>query len=188
MSDSGIFDVATQAGYEGTANITPTERVAALYEAYRTKIYRFLVGQGLDPSNAQELTQEAFVRLFVALTKGNEIEAERAWLFAVASKLAVDYWRREGRPMWVELDSVLAATENVPSSDPTPEAIAVEQQKLKRVALAIAGLPKEQRLSIQLRMKGMRYREIAKVLGVSISTVSALLSAALERLRRTANE
>lgn len=167
---------------------TTEERVAALYRAHREKIYGFLVGQGLVAAKAQDLVQDVFFKLFVALTKGSEIESEQAWLYGVASKLAVDYWRREGRSMWVELDAVPAMTENLRSKELTPEAAAVREQTLKRVADALARLPKEQRLGIHLRMQGLRYREIARILGVSVPTVSGLLSTAVERLRSTANE
>lgn len=171
-------------------SVSPTagERAAALFETHREKIYGFLVGQGLDPAEAQELTQDAFFRLFVALRKGSEIESEQAWLFRVASKLAVDYWRREGRPMWVELDSMPAIADSLRSHELTPEAAALRAQKLKRVAGTMACLPKEQKISIHLRMQGLRYREIAQILNVSVSTVSSLLSAAVERLRSAANE
>ena len=90
--------------------------------------------------------------------------------------------------MWVELDAVPAMTENLRSKELTPEAAAAREQTLKRVAAALARLPKEQRLGIHLRMQGLRYREIAKILGVSVPTVSGLLSTAVERLRSTANE
>jgi len=170
------------------ADLPPGERVAALYMVHREKIYGFLVAQGLYPAQAQELAQEVFVRMFVALTKGSEIESEQAWIYTVASKLAVDYWRREGRPIWVELDAVPAIAENLRSRELTPEAAALREERLKRVAATLARLPKEQRLGIQLRMRGLRYREIARILGVSIAAVSGLLSTAVERLRSTANE
>jgi RNA polymerase sigma-70 factor (ECF subfamily) len=167
---------------------TPHERVAALYEADREKIYKFLVGQGVDPAKSQELVQEVFFRLFQALRKGIEVESEQAWLYRVASNLAVDYWRREGRSMWVELDSLPAVADRLASRDLTPEAAAVKAQKLRRVSTTLARLPKEQRLGVHLRMQGLRYRDIAKILGVSVPTVSGLLSTAVERLRRAANE
>jgi RNA polymerase sigma-70 factor, ECF subfamily len=190
MSDADTFDAAVQSSRPETTRVSPPAevRVAVLYEAHREKIYRFLVGQGLDPAKAQELTQDVFVRLFVALKKGGEIESEQAWLYRVASKAAVDYWRREGRPMWVELDSIPALADTLSSGDLTPEAAALKRQKLKRVAAELARLPRDQRLGIHLRMQGLRYREIAKILGVSIPTVSVLLSTAVERLRGVANE
>jgi RNA polymerase sigma-70 factor (ECF subfamily) len=164
------------------------ERVATLYETDREKIFKFLVGQGLDPAKSQELVQEVFLTLFLTLKKGSEIESEQAWLYRVAANLAVNYWRREGRSMWVELDSLPEFADRLPSKDLTPEATAVRAQKLRRVATLLARLPKEQRLGVHLRMQGLRYRDIAKILGVSVPTVSGLLSTAVERLRRTANE
>lgn len=189
MRDADTFD-AFQSDRDNAMSTNPTteERVARLYEAHREEIYRFLVGQGLEPAKAQELAQDVFVRLFVAMTKGNEIESEQAWLYGVASKLAVDYWRREGRPMWVELDSIPAIADNLRSKELNPEASAVRNQRLERVAATLARLPKEQRLGIHLRMQGLRYRMIAKILGVSVSTAADLLSTAVERLRSTANE
>ena len=191
MNDAGTSDVTIQSSHDGASVSLVVEvegRVAALYKDYRERIYRFLVGQGLDPGKAQELTQDVFVRLFVALKKGGEIESEQAWLYSVASKLAVDYWRREGRPMWVELDSLPAVVNQLRSNEPTPEATAIREQKLKRLAATLASLPKEQRLGVQLRMQGLRYREIARILGVSVPTVSVMLSAAVERLRSAADE
>jgi RNA polymerase sigma-70 factor (ECF subfamily) len=190
MGDAKSLEVFGVSRRDATVAHAPTlhERVAAIYEANREKIYGFLVGQGLDPARSQELVQEVFLRLFLALKKGSEIESEQAWLYRVASNLAVDYWRREGRSMWVELDSFPDVADYLPSKDLTPEAAAVRAQKLKRVAAMLARLPKEQRLGVHLRMQGLRYCDIAKILGVSVPTVSGLLSTAVERLRRTANE
>lgn len=180
------FQAASPAA--ANAKLAASERVAALYEANRVRIYRFLVGQSLDPATAQELTQEVFVRFFVALSKGTQIDSEQAWLYGVASKLAIDYWRREGRPMWIELDSVPTILENLPSSSLTPESTFVRSERLRRVAREMARLPKEQRLTIHLRMQGLRYRAIAKILGVSLSTAAEWLSIAVERLRKAADE
>jgi RNA polymerase sigma-70 factor, ECF subfamily len=190
MNDADIFDATIPSDRGGAMSTAPTtdERVAALYEAHRERIYGFLVGQGLFAAKAQELVQDVFFKLFVALAKGGEIESEQAWLYSVASKMAVDHWRREGRPMWVELDAVPAVAENLRSKEMTPEAAAIREQTLRRVAATLARLPKEQRLGVHLRMQGLRYRDISKILGVSVPTVSGLLSTAVERLRSTANE
>lgn len=190
MADADIFGATIQADKEGAmyANLTTAERVAALYEAHREAIYRFLLGQGLEPATAQELAQDVFVKLFVAMTKNTEIESEQAWMYGVAAKLAVDYWRREGRPMWVELDSFPEMAENLRSKESNPEAAVVRSQRLQRVAEMMARLPKEQRLGIHLRMRGLRYRAIARISGHTHAKTAELLSTAVERLRRTANE
>lgn len=159
------------------------ERVVALYEAHRDGIYRFLVGHGLSPAEAQEATQDVFVDLFVELEKGTTVTSEQGWLYAVAGRIAVDYWRRERRSITAQVDFGASPVANLPSTEPSPETQAGNLERLRRLAASLAKLPKEQRLCVQLRMQGLRYREIAKVLGVSISTAAEWLVSAVERLR-----
>jgi RNA polymerase sigma-70 factor (ECF subfamily) len=163
-------------------------RVTALYEAYRDRIYCFLVSRGVGRAIAQEITQDVFVDLFVALKKPVQIESAQAWLYAVAARRAVDHWRREHCQEWIDSDLEPVAAANLPSSEPTPEAEAGHREELTRVAAGLRNLPKEQRLCIQLRAQGLRYREIAKILRVSKSTVAEWLVSAIDRLREQANE
>jgi len=164
------------------------ERVSALYEKHRNGIYGFLVAQGLPLTCAQEVAQDVFVKLFVTLRDGVEVTSEQGWLYGVAAKSAVDYWRREGRSIWVELDGGDFNTEPLSSSEPNPEEAATQTQRIRHVASELLKLPKEQRLCIHLRSQGMRYREIGEILGVSVSTVSEWLSIAVQRLRGVAHD
>jgi RNA polymerase sigma-70 factor (ECF subfamily) len=160
------------------------ERVVALYEAHRESIYRFLVGHGLSPTIAEDVTQDVFVDLFVALEKGTAMTSEKSWLYTVAGRAAVDYWRREGRVMWVELDAEPGAAAHVPSAEPSSEVQAQHRERLRLVAAALRALPPGQRACILLRMQGLRYREIAKILRVSTSTAAEWLASAVDRLRK----
>lgn len=65
----------------------------------------------------------------------------------------------------------------------SPELQASERERLLRVSDALRRLPKEQRLGIHLRMQGLHYREIARILGVPKSTITDWIIAAVERLR-----
>ena len=64
---SSIGPVFRQSGVSKAGELQA--RVSALYETYRDGIYRFLMGQGLNPAVAQEVTQDVFVDLFVALKR-----------------------------------------------------------------------------------------------------------------------
>ncbi len=169
-------------------NCSVQERVTALYEAHRDGIYRFLVGQGLNPMAAQDVTQDVFVDLFVALEKGTQVSSEQGWLYAVAGRSLADHWRREYHSVFVEPDCDPRVAGNVPSLELGPEAQAANKQQVERVAAGLRCLPKEHRLCIHLRMQGLRYREIAKVLGVSTSTAADWICSAVNRLRGGAND
>jgi RNA polymerase sigma-70 factor (ECF subfamily) len=177
---------ATREGNAGDVGFQ--ERVIALYETHRDGIYRFLVGHGLNPAMAQDVTQDVFVDLFVALEKGTTVNSEQGWLYTVAGRAVADYWRRDHRSIWVELDSNPMMGANIPSGELTPEARAGHREQINRVAAGLKRLPKEHRLCIGLRMQGLRYREIAKVLKVSTSTIAEWLASAVDRLRGDAHD
>jgi RNA polymerase sigma-70 factor, ECF subfamily len=162
-------------------------RVSALYETHRGRICRFLVSKGLNLTIAQEVTQDVFVDLFLALEKGIRIESVQRWLYAVAGRALVDHWRRNRHEARVDLDSEPNAAANVPSDELTPEAQAEHRQRLVRVTAGLRNLPNELRLCLQLRAQGLRYREIANVLQVSTSTAAEWLTSAISSLREQAD-
>lgn len=184
MSIGDERSLRTDLAHQDSSDVSGVqERVISIYESHRESIYRFLVGHGLESAVAQEVTQDVFVDLFVALEKGIDVSSEEGWLYTVAGRAAVDYWRRERRPVWVELDLYANPTVDLPSAEPSPEAQAGYRERLCRLAAGMTKLPKGQRLCIQLRMQGLRYREIAKLLGVSTSTAAEWLVSAVDRLR-----
>lgn len=163
------------------------ERVGGLYLLLREEIFRFLTGQGLPAPTAQDVTQDVFLKLFVTLREGNTVASERGWLYRAAANRAVDYWRRERRFVTIEMDAG-GLPETLESRDKHLEQRAVDEQRLRRLAVEIARLPKEQRMCVLLRAQGMRYREIAQILGVAISTTADWLDAAVKRLREASHE
>ena len=167
-------------------NCSIEERVTVLYEAHRDGIYRFLVGQGLSPAAAQDVTQDVFLDLFIALEKGTQVSSEQGWLYTVAGRSVADHWRREYSSVSLEAGYDPNVAGNVPSPELSPETQAVNKQQIARLAAGLRQLPKEHRLCIHLRMQGLRYREIAKVLGVSTSTAAEWLCSAVNRLREGA--
>ena len=78
--------------------------------------------------------------------------------------------------------AVLAAAE------PDPERGLLERERLGRVHRAILNLSEQQRRCLHLRMEGLRYPEIAEVLGISASTVGEFLRRAIARLRKAIHE
>jgi len=81
----------------------------------------------------------------------------------------VDYWRRERRLTLVELDASNVLSDTLQSSEGRLDERIADEQRMRRLADAIRLLPKEQRMCVMLRSQGMRYREIARILGVGVS-------------------
>jgi len=151
----------------------------ALYNERRLEIYRYLLSLQLAAAEAQELTQEAFLKLFQEMETGTSIENPRAWLFRVAHNLAIDSHRRNP-PSGNDNESVYQAAAQ---DQDIPEIMVLGKERSRLLADAIAGLSRQQRACLHLRAEGLRYREIAEVLGVSTPTVGEFLQRAIKRMR-----
>lgn len=174
---------ATELKHEGHT-VTLQERVARAYEESREDIYRYIVMLGLPREEAQEICQEAFLRLYTALSSGQQIENLRAWAFTVARNQALT--TRATSASFAALDQVIE--DRLAGESPTPEQSLLNLEKLRRVQKAVRRLSDQQRQCLHLRTKGFRYREIAEIVGVSTSTVGEAVQSAVKRLRRALYE
>lgn len=168
--------------------VTARELVGRAYRENRLAIYRYLIALGMNPAEAQDLAQEAFLRLYVAIRKGQRIENLRAWLFAVASNLALNQHRaRQYRPAATEQDvAAWLQSQSDPHSD--PEQALLDSERAVHLSEAIRGLSRQQQACLHLRAEGFRYREIARILGVTLPTVAEFVRRAVVRLKQVMHE
>jgi len=145
--------------------------VTALFEEYRGPLFRFLLSLGLTAADVEETIQEVFLALFKHLRAGKPRDNLRGWLFKVGHNQALKVRQRRPAPV----------LEMAPLA--TPEQQAIANQTRRRVAAVIQALPELDRACIALRAEGLRYREIADVLGISLGGVALALERALTRIR-----
>ena len=131
---------------------------------------------------AQEALQEVYLRLYKALRNGQQIENMKAWLFRVAHNEGLKVRKRENAFRVIETDW----DRFVHPSD-SPERMLLDREKMSKVTDALGSLSPQQRNCLYLRAEGLRYREIAETLGVSLSTVNEFLRRALARLTEAVN-
>ena len=167
-----------------TPSMTTQDEVIQAYEDARLDVYYYMLRLGLNPPEAQETSQEVFLRLFVALQNGEDIRNKRAWIFRVAHNLGLNQLKSRGR--WQPLDPLLEHT--LPDRRPGPDESLMANQRSDSMQRALADLSPQQRQCLHLRAEGLRYREIAETIGVGVSTVGEFLSRAIARLRRAVDE
>jgi hypothetical protein len=73
------------------------QKVTQVFELLRDPVYRYLFRVLDNRDEAEDLTQEVFLRLYAHLQKGNPVANVRAWVFRVAHNLAIDQQRKKGR-------------------------------------------------------------------------------------------
>jgi len=160
-----------------------SSEVTALYRELRKPLLRYLVCLGLSRDEAQDVVQDAFLSLQRHLASAGAEDNIRGWLFRVAHNLArnrqVSYHRRFAEPLDARLEAL--------AEQATPEQAVLEKEKYRRLLSAVRKLSESERECLLLRAGGLRYREIAEVLGMATSTVADTVERAVRKLAEMCN-
>ena len=160
------------------------EEVVELFEQFRTPLLRYLITLGLNVQDGEEVIQEVFLALFQHLKKGKRGDNLRGWIFRVAHNLALKQFRSTRSK--IERASVPIDEVQVEFVSPvaTPEEALERAYSEERIQAVIQALPELDRRCLYLRAEGLRYREIAEALGVSLGSVANSLERAIGKLSR----
>lgn len=166
------------------ASMTPGAKVLALFERFRNPVFRYLLRKTQDAGQAEDLTQETFLRLCRHLQEQQSLDNPQAWLFTVANNLAIDRSRTQGHVKDLDESSWTHLEGSRAGGHPDPEKVLLENERLDRLHVAVLKLTALQRQCLHLRAEGLRYREIARLLDLSISTVVDAVRRATVNLAR----
>jgi RNA polymerase sigma-70 factor (ECF subfamily) len=166
-TDSGGYDLLT-------------EEVVSLFDRFRDPLLRYLSSFRLALPDREEVLQEVFLSLFLHLRGGKSRENLRGWLFRVAHNLAL---KRCGQ---ARRDSAPGVDAAAVDPGPSPEDQLVTHQTQERLLAVVRALPEQDRQCLFLRAEGLRYRELAETLGISLGAVSLSLARSLRRIARAA--
>jgi RNA polymerase sigma-70 factor, ECF subfamily len=145
-----------------------------IYQRYARDVHRFTLHLSGDPALADDITAEAFVRLWTA---PGEIRTAtvKSYLLAIARNLYLSGQRRIRRE--TELDVSLA------TAAPSPEKLAIVKDETRHVLEALGRLPEIDRAALLLHAREqMPYQEIASILGLSVPAVKVKVHRARVRL------
>ncbi len=149
----------------------------ALFHRLYPRVLRYCVRLVGDRDEAEDVAQEAFVRMVRHEVEGPE-DAVRVWLFRTALNQVRDRSRvRKNRERLLEEnpDPVTPAPPSTPADD------AERSERRKRVRRALDELDERGREILLMRQEGFKYREIADAVGVATSSVGTLLARAQQR-------
>jgi RNA polymerase sigma-70 factor (ECF subfamily) len=167
------------------------QALSVLYDRYGRLVYTIAYHVVGDSETAEEITQDAFVRVWEgADTYRADMAKVTSWLVSIARHRAIDELRRRGsRPeknsvAWPE-DTDMESTEHMPIMD-GPENTVENAIQSRGIRQMVALLPPEQRQVLGLAyFKGMSHSQIAESLGEPLGTVKSRIRTAMQRLRDT---
>ena len=156
----GATSPGISAPIEGAAAAPASFEV--LFETYFRPLASFLFRMLNDTQLAQDITQDCFVKLHLAMKSGQSLENVRAWLYRVATNAALDERRRRRRIIWLPL---LASSDRQEMDYLDPEDQVVLRDRLQR---ALEGISPNLTACLLLHLHhGFSHDEIAAILGIS---------------------
>ena len=160
---------------------------------YWDRIYAMVNQLLRNSQDAEEVTQDAFIRAHRGLANFRGDSAFSTWLYQIATNLARNrywYWWRRKRDKSLSFDapigegSDLTLADVIPAEVETPGDITVTQEFVSNIGRGMEKLGRKHREILVLRnVKNLSYEEIAAILGISIGTVKSRIARARESLR-----
>lgn len=169
--DAGVVRAARRRDHQAFALI-----VNAHQERLNALVYHIVQDRGAT----QDVVQDALLRAYRALPQFRGEAALGTWLYRIAYTAAMDQLRRQGRRPELVCDDPLPTDATAAASEDDSENIGLRNA----IALGLAALPAEQRLTLLLvDREDLTYREVATIMDVSPGTVCSRLQRARKKLR-----
>ena len=175
--------VASAHSFDSGGRGSLEDEVVGLFDQLRDRLLRYIVAFGLTIPDGEEVIQETFLSLFQHLQSGKSRDNLQGWLFRVAHNLALKRCHHARRNSEVPAGTDEGRHAAVDPS-PNPEDQFANSQAEQRLVAVVRALPEQDRRCLFLRAEGLRYREIAAVLDMSLGAVSLSLSRSLARMAR----
>lgn len=155
-----------------------------LMTMYQQEIYDLCVRISGSRSEAEDLTQETFVRAYEHLEDYRGEASPRSWLYRIAMNCSITFTRRlkrwrmrrgNGDELFPELPEL---------TTPSPERAVTNRDEAERAHKLLAELPTRQRAAVVLRtIKELSYEDVAQIMGISVGGAKANVHQGLKRLR-----
>ncbi|MFO1444114.1 RNA polymerase sigma factor [Bacillus sp. Bva_UNVM-123] len=154
---------------------------AYIINKYKNQLYATILRMTKNPQDAQDLVQEAFIKIYEQLGKYDGKGSFSSWLYRVAFNHCMDEFRKKSYQMRrVEIN------EELMEDSKHPEVIFLKKEKSRQLERLISTLPDDERMIILLRyVNELCYDEISELVEVPVSTVRNKLHRAKKKMRET---
>jgi RNA polymerase sigma-70 factor (ECF subfamily) len=169
------------------------EAFGVLVRRYERELFGYLRRYLGDSTLAEDVFQNTFLQVYVKSGQYEPGRPVRPWLYTIATNQAIDALRRQGRHQALSLDQgreesaegdVRSLMETLETRGPSPVDAAEGQERKERIRASVDRLPDFLRQVLVLAYyQGLKYREIADILGIPVGTVKSRLHAALVKLQ-----
>ena len=165
------------------------EAFSELIDKYEKMIYNLAYRIFNNTSDAEDITQEVFIKVYKNIYKCEGKQSIKTWIYTIAYNTCIDEIRKRKGKNNISLDMDLEGEEDnfsleIASNEPTPENVLIQKEGLLEIEQAINSLNEINKSLIFLRdIKGFSYNEISEIMGLNIGTVKSRLNRARNALK-----
>lgn len=161
----------------------------SLLKKYRNLVFSIMLKMVRNKQEAEDLTQEAFMKAFSSLATFNDEFAFSTWLMKIASNNCIDFLRKRKLKTYSIHEPINYKDEkieiDIPDHDAGPERMLIQSERSRMIEEAINELPERYRYVVILRHKEEKsYEEIAEIMNLPLGTVKAQIFRAREILNK----
>ena len=177
------FEIIRQAK-EGDSNACDQ-----IIRKYKISVYNLIYRMVRNKQEAEDLTQEAFIKVFNSLSSFNEEYAFTTWLYKIATNNCIDFFRKRKLQTY-SIDKPIKYKDSeiqhdIPDPDLNPEKYVLARERSRMIQDAINSLPKKYYIVIKLRHQEEKsYEEISELLHLPLGTIKARIFRAREMLNK----
>jgi len=163
---------------------------AELFRRHKRGVYNFIYRYTNNSEETEEIFQDVFIKLHRASPTYIPSAKFSTWLFTIVRNLCIDNHRKKRLRHNVSLDDTDDDTARplydvIPSEETSPDDRSSDQEISRVLAAALEQINEDQKEVFLMREKsGLKFEEIAEVIGVSVNTVKSRMRYALENLKK----
>jgi RNA polymerase sigma-70 factor (ECF subfamily) len=164
------------------------ENARVLHDLYYHRLRAYFSRRGRSSPDVQDLTQETFIKVYSNIGRYRGESRFSTWVFAIARNVLLK-WGARRRPEEAGAGEAAPDGNEPAAAGPDPETVVRDRELRELVRRTIEVLPPRQRQCMVLRVvQGLKYEQIATVMGISINSVKAHLNQGRSRLEELFSE
>jgi RNA polymerase sigma-70 factor, ECF subfamily len=153
-----------------------------VYDTYVKQIFRFIYLRTNNTQISEDINSETFLRFWKTIERGKIINNERAFLYAIARRIIIDYYRSKKYKVEVHVEEI--PEERQYPNDEMVEKLYLDQQ-INQIYTQLKKIKKEYQEIIILRfVEDLEYDEIAEILGKKDTNIRVLVHRAIDKLKK----
>ena len=151
-----------------------------LFLLYHKRLLNFSITITHSKESAEEVVSDVFLKLWMNRSTLTTIENFHLYIYIVTKNLSINRTLKEKKEQSFSLDETVVNTKNIYFD---PEQLLITSEMQKRIWLAIETLPPKCQLIFKLiREDGLKYKEVAELLNLSVKTIENQMTIALKRI------